>query len=127
MTPLSIAYVATAEQYLAAMPWTALCSATAVVALSWYIALRTGAARRWLLWVVSVLALVTVVLDFAVGIAFRGPVEFGSSVLPWGERIAHVSGATNPLRVSGDLLLVGFLFILLDTTVEWSPGAPCWP
>ncbi len=107
-----------AEAYLAGMPWTALCIATAIVALSWYITLRTGSSRRWPLWVVSALAVLTVVLDFAVGIAYTGPVEFSTRILPWGERVAHISGATNPLRVIGDLVLIGFLLILLDSTVR---------
>ena len=93
---------ATAEDYLGGMPWTALYIATTIVALSWYIALRTGSARRWLLWAVSGLALLTVVLDFAVGISYRGPVEIGTSTLPWGEQVSRVSGATNPLRLVGD-------------------------
>jgi PAS domain S-box-containing protein len=107
-----------AEDYLAGMPWTALFIATAIVALSWYIALRTGVIRRNLLWGVTAFAVVTVVLDFAVGIAYSGPVVFGTTVLPWGEAVAHVSGSTNPLRVVGDFVLFGFLLILIDTTVR---------
>jgi hypothetical protein len=107
-----------AEAYLAGMPWTALCIAIAIVALSWYTALRTGSSRRWPLWLVSGLAVLTVVLDFAVGIAYTKPVEFNTLILPWGERVAHVSGATNPLRVVGDLVLIGFLLVLLDSTVR---------
>ncbi len=108
----------TAEEFLAGMPWTALCIATAIVALSWYIALRTGGVRHWLLWAVTALALLTVVLDFSVGIAYRGPVTLGTSILPWGEQVSYVSGATNPLRIVGDLVLVGFLLIFLDSTVR---------
>ena len=109
---------ASAEEFLAGMPWTALCITTAIVALSWYITLRTGAARRWMLWTVTTLAGLTVVLDFAVGIAYRGSVELGTLTLPWGERVSFVSGATNPLRLVGDLVLLGFLLILLDTTIR---------
>ena len=109
---------ATAEEFLAGMPWTALCIATAIVALSWYIAIRTGSPRHWLLWTVTALALLTVVLDFSVGIAYRGPVTLGTSILPWGEQVSHVSGATNPLRFVGDLVLLGFLLILFDSTVR---------
>ena len=109
---------ATAEDFLAWMPWTALCIATTIVALSWYIALRTGPARRWMLWVVTGLALLTVVLDFTVGISYRGPVTLGTSILPWGEQVSYVSGATNPLRIVGDLVLFGFLLILFDSTVR---------
>ena len=108
----------TGEAFLAGMPWTALCIATAIVALAWYITLRTRAARLWLLWGVSGLALLTVVLDFAVGIAYRGPVEFGTSILPWGEPVSFVSGAANPLRAVGDLVFLGFFLILLDSTVR---------
>jgi len=95
-----------AEAYLAGMPWTALCIATAIVALSWYITIRTRSSRRWPLWVISGLAVLTVVLDFAFGIAYAGPVDFTTRILPWGEQVAHVSGATNPLRVVGDLVLI---------------------
>ena len=109
---------ATAEEYLAGMPWTALCIATAIVALSWYIALRTNLVRRGLLWGVTGLACLTVILDFTVGIAYTGDVEFGSTALPWGEVIPHVSGAANPLRVVGDLVMIGFLVILLDSTLR---------
>ena len=109
---------ATAEEFLAGMPWTALCIATAIVTLSWYIALRTGPARRWLLWAVTVLAVLTVVLDFVMGISYRGPVELNTANLPWGEPVSFLSGATNPLRLVGDLVLLGFLLILLDSTVR---------
>jgi len=109
---------ATAEEFLAGMPWTALFIVTTIVALSWYIALRTGAARRWLLWGVSALGALTVVLDFIVGIAYRGSVALGVVTLPWGEKVAYLSGTTNPLRIVGDLVLFGFLLILLDSTVR---------
>jgi len=108
----------TAEEYLAGMPWTALSSATAVLALSWHIAIRTGLARRWLLWLISALGFATVVLDFTVGIAFRGPVELSSMTLSWGERIVFASGAANPLRLVADLFLLGFLLYLLDLTIR---------
>ncbi len=107
---------ATAEEFLGGMPWTALFIVTAIVALSWYIALRTGAVRRWFLWGVSVLGVLTVVLDFMVGISYRGPITLGVVALPWGEKVSYVSGATNPLRLVGDLVLLGFLLILLDST-----------
>ncbi len=108
----------TAGEYLAQMPWTALCIASAIVALSWYIALHTGVVRKALLWGLTALALLTVVLDFAVGIAYTGPVTFGTKVLPWGEAIPYVSGATNPLRIVGDLVMIGFLLVLLDSTIR---------
>jgi len=107
-----------AGELLAGMPWTALFICTAIVALSWYIALRTGLVRRWLLWTVTVLAGLTVVLDFAVGIAFSGPVELRQAVLPWGEPFARAIGDTSPLRVVGDLVMIGFLVILVDITVR---------
>jgi len=109
---------ATAEEFLAAMPWTALCIATTIVALSWYIAVRTGAVGRVLLWTVSCLAVVAVVLDFAVGISYSGPVALRTSVLPWGEPFVQVVGAANPLRVVGDLALFGFLVVLVDSSVR---------
>jgi PAS domain S-box-containing protein len=109
---------ATAEEFLAGMPWTALFIVTTIVALSWYIALRIGANRRWLLWSVSVLGALTVVLDFAVGIAYRGSVALGTVTLPWGEKVSYLSGATNALRIVGDLVLLGFLLILLASTVR---------
>jgi hypothetical protein len=99
---------ASAEEFLAGMPWTALFIATAIVALSWYITFRTRATRRWELWTVSFLALLTVILDFSIGIAYRGDVRIEKTVLPWGESVSFVSGATNPLRIVGDLVLVAF-------------------
>ena len=113
----------TAEEYLAGMPWTALCIATAIVALSWYIALRTNLVRKGLLWGVTGLACLTVILDFTVGIAYTGDVELGSTALPWGEVIPHVSGATNPLRTVGDMAMIGFLVILLDSTLRMARRA----
>jgi PAS domain S-box-containing protein len=107
-----------AAEFLAGMPWTALCIATAIVSLSWFIALRAGVVRRGLLWIITALAVLTVILDFSVGISYTGPVEFGRYFLPWGEAVSHVTGAANPLRVVGDLVLLGFLFTLLDITVR---------
>lgn len=108
----------TPEEFLAGMPWTALSSVTAVLALSWYIAFRTGVARRWLLWFLSVVGLLTVVLDFLVGISFKGPAELSPLTLPWGEQIAFASGTPNPLRLVGDIFLFGFLFYLLDVAIR---------
>jgi len=105
-------------EFLAWMPWTALFICTTIVALSWYVALRTGLVRRWLLWAVTVLGGLTVALDFIVGIAFSEPVELHRSTLPWGEPFAQAIGDANPLRVVGDLLMIGFLVILVDITVR---------
>jgi PAS domain S-box-containing protein len=60
----------------------------------------------------------TVVLDFVVGIAYRGSVDLISVSLPWGEEVSYVSGATNPLRLVGDVVLFGFLLILVESTVR---------
>ncbi len=109
---------ASAEEFLAGMPWTALFIATTIVALSWYITFRTGTVRRSLVWGVSVLAVLTVVLDFAIGMPYTGPVELVTSTLPWGEPVSLVSAATNPARIIGDLVLLGFLLILIDGTVR---------
>lgn len=110
--------VSTAEAYLDLMPWTALFIATAIVMLSWYIAFRTGLMRKGLLWTVTGLAVLTVMLDFSVGIAYTGDVRFGLTSLPWGEVVPYVTGTTNPLRVVGDPVMIGFLLVLLDTTVR---------
>jgi len=107
-----------ASEFLAGMPWTALFICTTIVALSWYIALRSGLVRRWLLVAVTVLAGLTVVLDLAVGIAFSGPVELRQTALPWGEIFARAIGDASPLRVVGDLVMIGFLVILVDATVR---------
>ena len=107
-----------AEEFLSWMPWTALCVATSIVCLSWYVALRTGIVRRGLLWAVSTAAVAATILDFSVGIAYRGPVELSRSILPWGEPIAQLSGAFNVLRIVGDLAMIGFLLILWDTTMR---------
>ena len=115
---LRILEARTVDEYLFWMPFTALCIATAIVALSWYIALRTAMVHKGLLWAVTALGLLAVVLDFAVGLAYTGPVKFGTATLPWGEAVAHVSGTTNPLRVVGDFVLLGFLLILIDSTVR---------
>jgi len=107
-----------AEEFLGGMPWTALWICATIVALSWYIALRTGLVRRWLLSAVTVLATLTVVLDFTVGISFSGPVELHHAELPWGEVFARAIGDTSPLRAVGDVLMVGFLVFLVDITVQ---------
>jgi len=106
------------QSFLDLMPFGALFIVTTIVALSLFIALRTRAVRLWMVACVAVLGLLTVILDFAVGIAYVGPVELRPVVLPWGESIALLSGETNPLRLIGDLTLIGFLLVLLDTTVR---------
>jgi PAS domain S-box-containing protein len=106
-----------AQEFLDAMPWTALFIVITIVALSWYFGVRTGVVRRGVLLALAFLGLTTVVLDFSVGIAYTGPVEYSLTRLPWGESIPHLSGITNPLRIIGDLVLFGFLLILVDTTV----------
>ncbi len=107
-----------ARAYLALMPFGALSIVTAIIALSWFVTLRTGATRRWLVILVSTLAGLTVVLDFAVGIAYSGEVALQRMTLPWGEQITLAVGDTNPLRVIGDLTLFGFLLVLVDATIR---------
>jgi PAS domain S-box-containing protein len=107
-----------AERFLDLMPFGALFIVTTIVALSLYITMRTRAVRLWLMAVVAVLGALTVILDFAVGVAYIGEVELRRVDLPWGESIALLSGETNPLRLVADLTLIGFLLILLDTTVR---------
>jgi len=118
ITELQLYSASSVAEFLAWMPWTALFICTTIVALSWYVALRTGLVRRWLLWAVTVLGGLTVALDFIVGIAFSEPVELHRSTLPWGEPFAQAIGDANPLRVVGDLLMIGFLVILVDITVR---------
>ena len=110
--------VTSVEEFLAAMPWTALFITTTIVALAGYIALRTGLVRRWLLWTVTVLAALTVVLDFTVGITFSGPVVLRQGILPWGEHFARAIGDASALRLVGDAVMIGFLVILVDTAVR---------
>jgi PAS domain S-box-containing protein len=118
ITELQLYSASSVAEFLAWMPWTALFICTTIVALSWYVALRTGLVRRWLLWAVTVLGGLTVALDFIVGIAFSEPVELHRTTLPWGEPFAQAIGDANPLRVVGDLLMIGFLVILVDITVR---------
>jgi PAS domain S-box-containing protein len=107
-----------AHEFLGLMPFGALFIVTTIVALSLFIALRTRAVRMWMVVSVAFLGIATVVIDFSTGIAYVGPVELNHVTLFWGESIALPSGETNPLRLIADLTLIGFLGVLLDTTVR---------
>lgn len=106
------------QDFLGLMPFGALFIVTTIVALSLFIALRTRAVRMWMVVLVAILGIATVVIDFTTGIAYVGPVELNHVTLFWGESIALPSGETNPLRLIADLTLIGFLVVLLDTTVR---------
>ncbi len=108
----------TIDEFLRGMPWSALCLASAIVALSGYVAIRTGLVRRWMLATVVVASVATPVLDFAVGIAFVEPIVLERVSLPWGESFSRAVGAPNPLRVVGDVAILGFLAILVDVSVR---------
>jgi hypothetical protein len=40
------------------------------------------------------------------------------AVLPWGEVITRAVGETSPWRLVGDVANIGFLLLLLDTTIR---------
>jgi len=107
-----------AHEFLGLMPFGALFIVTTIVALSLFIAFRTRAVRMWMVVLVAILGIATVVIDFTTGIAYVGPVDFNHVTLFWGESFALPSGETNPLRLIADLTLIGFLVVLLDTTVR---------
>jgi PAS domain S-box-containing protein len=108
----------TAEHFQGLMPLTTLCIGAVIVSLSWFIVLRTDAPRLWPVMVVSALWVVTLILDFSVGVSFTGPIELRQLVLPWGEGIVLPVGDTNPLRLVADLFLLSFLLILVESMVR---------
>jgi PAS domain S-box-containing protein len=110
----------TPAEFQSLMPWTAVFICAFLAALAWFIALRTGAARRWVLLAETAVLGATAVLDHALpsGIAFLRIEGLREVVLPWGEAVRLAVGTPNPWRIVGDVANVGFLIYLLDTMVR---------
>ena len=110
----------TSAEFRVLMPWTATFICTFLAALAWLIALRTVAARRWLLIAETALLAATAVLDHALptGIAYLQIEGLREVTLPWGELVRLAIGDPNPWRIVGDIANLGFLIYLLDTTIR---------
>jgi PAS domain S-box-containing protein len=110
----------TSAEFQSLIPWTAVFICAFLAALAWFIALSTGAARRWMLLAETAVLAATAVLDHALpsGIAFLRIEGLREVVLPWGEVVRLAVGTPNPWRIVGDVANVGFLIYLLDTTVR---------
>ncbi len=108
----------TPRQFLVGLAWSGFFLGAVVGLLSWFVDLRTRAARRWLVVAETVVAAVTIVFSLSVGIVYTEVVELRSVTLPWGEVIRMGIGPTSPWRWIGDLANVGFLALLIDTTLR---------
>ena len=109
---------ADAEAYFA---WSAVSISLFAGCLVWFVAFRTGAVRRWLLWTVTGLLAATAAIDFILptGVpAFMRVQSVRDVTMPWGEIIRVAEGTPAAWRLVGDLANVAFLSFLLDTTVR---------
>jgi PAS domain S-box-containing protein len=91
-----------------------------LILLLWFIEARTGATRRWLLVAETGLLGLTAVLGFALPsgtFATMDVTAVRDAVLPWGEVIREPVGEASPWRMVGDLANIGFLVLLIDTTI----------
>ena len=105
-------------EVMSGMAWSGFFLCTALVSLAWFVDLRTGAARRWLVVAETVAGVVAVVFGFTVGIAYTHVNELRSVVLPWGETVTMGLGPTSPWRWTGDVVNVGFFAILIGATIN---------
>jgi chemotaxis protein methyltransferase CheR len=110
----------TPAEFQSLMPWTAVFICTFLAALAWFIALRTGAARRWLLLAETGVLAAAAVLDHTLptGIAYLEIEGLREVMLPWGEAVRFAVGEPTRWRIVGDIANVGFLIFLLDTTIR---------
>jgi PAS domain S-box-containing protein len=110
----------TPAEFQALMPWTAVWICIGLIALAWFIQSRTGATRRWLLVLETVLLTATALLDqlLPTGIAFLRVETLREVALPWGEVVRFAVGTPNPWRIVGDVANIGFMILLLDATVR---------
>ncbi len=111
-------WASTAQDYRAILPWTALCIVLTIVALVWFIDLRTGAVRRWLAVGETILASFAVLLDFTVGVGFSEIKGLSEVHLPWGETIHIGFGPQSPWLLVGHFTLLGPAIIFLDATIQ---------
>jgi PAS domain S-box-containing protein len=117
---LGVRSPAEAESFYA---WTAVSICVFLISLIWFIAVRTGAVRRWLLLTVTALLVVTAAMDFVLPgdrSVFMRVGAIRDVVLPWGEVIRLASGTPVATRIVGDIANVAFLVLLLDTAVRLS-------
>jgi PAS domain S-box-containing protein len=109
---------AEAESYFT---WTAVSISAFLLLLIWFLASRTGAVRRWLLWTASALLIATAAIGFVLPAdtpAFMRVEGLRSVELPWGEVVRLAEGTPSAWRLVGDAANLVFLFLLLDTTVR---------
>jgi PAS domain S-box-containing protein len=119
------ALAATPAEFESLFAWSAVSICTFLVLFLWFIEARTDAVRRWLLVVETALLTATATLDFVLpagAFATMDVTAVRDAVLPWGEVFRRAVGETSPWRVVGDVANVGFLVLLLDTTIRLIRG-----
>lgn len=115
---LSVQTAAGAERYLA---WSAVSICSFLGLFIWFVAMRTGVARRWLLWTATGLLAATAAIDFILPTgtpAFVQVAGVREVAMPWGEVVRMIDGTPSPWRIVGDLANIAFLVFLFDTTVQ---------
>jgi PAS domain S-box-containing protein len=116
----SFLFVRTPEEAEACFAWTAVSICFFLGFFVWFIAFRTGVARRWLLWTVTGLLAATAAIDFVTpGWPVFMLVESVRDVtMPWGEVIRMADGTPRAGRIIGDATNVFLLAFLVDTTLR---------
>jgi len=120
VTEMRLLRSATPGEFEQLMGMTAFFICTFLAALAWYVAMRTGAARRWLLVAETVALALTAALDLGLphGISYVRIEALREVMLPWGEVIHFGLGDPSAWRLVGDVANLGFLLFLLDTTIR---------
>ncbi|MGB5432977.1 MAG: hypothetical protein WBO21_08195, partial [Acidimicrobiia bacterium] len=114
---LRLYWATSASEAMSGLAWGGLFLGAAIVSLVWFVALYTGAVRRWLVLAETAIAVIAVTFGFIVGIAYTEVTELRSIMLPWGETVTMGIGPTSPWRWLGDLVNLGFFAILIDTII----------
>jgi len=114
----SMFQAASPELFDSALHVTTVGVCTTLASLAWFLDLRTGAARRWLVLAVTGAAVASVGLDLTIGITFAELPRLRNVELPWGEVIVLADGEPTRWRLVGDVTNLGFMALLLDTALR---------
>ena len=93
-----------------------------LVTLVWYVDLRLGSRRRWLAYLITLLWIATLVVNFQFphSVVFSEIQSLNEHVMPWGETYVHATGQLNPWLPLPNIAVLLIIAYVADA------GLQCW-
>ena len=111
--------------YVLALKFQTLAVFVMLVSLVWFIHLYFGTGRKWLLWLISILWVSSIIVNFIApySVVYSEIIELYQSRMPWGELYTNAIGVDHPLRFISDIPTVLIVIFIIEASIRlWKKG-----